>query len=185
MVVAAPPDAVDRVRELLVPAVVDVELIVVAGGATRQASVAAALTAAPAGLDVVLVHDAARALAPVELVDEVAAEVRAGHPAVVPVLPVVDTVKRVDAGGVVVATVDRTDLRAVQTPQGFRRDVLVAAHATPTPGAGGGAGDASDDAALVERAGLPVRTVPGREAALKITRPVDLVLAEALLAGAG
>lgn len=194
VVVAAPPGSAGRVHALLAPVVGDVQLVVVDGGADRQASVAAALAAAPPGLDVVLVHDAARALAPPDLADGVAAGVRAGHVAVVPVLPVVDTVKRVDAAGAVVATVDRADLRVVQTPQGFRRDVLVAVHADAARGhravdpAGGAAADAgaaaapTDDATLVERAGLPVHTVPGRDTALKITRPVDLVVAEALIA---
>lgn len=187
IVVAAPPGTTDHVEALLAPAVGPVRLVVVPGGASRQASVAAALTAAPEGLDIVLVHDAARALAPPRLADEVTAAVRAGHPAVVPVMPVVDTVRRVNAAGAVVATVDRGDLRAVQTPQGFRRAVLAAAHAAAaaTAGMGAGEGDVTDDAGLVERIGLPVHTVPGRDVALKITRPADLVLAEALIASGG
>ncbi len=134
-------------------------------------------------------HDAARALAPPELADEVAAAVRAGHPAVVPVLPLVDTVKRTDEGGAVAATVDRSDLRLVQTPQGFRRDVLVRAHAlagaaptdSPVTDDRPADGPATDDAGLVERLGVPVHTIPGRDSALKVTRPFDLVVAEALL----
>ena len=171
VVVAAPASDVTAVRELLGPGVT-----VVAGGATRQASVAAALASVPDGLDIVLVHDAARALAPTTLVEAVAAAVRNGHDAVIPVLPVVDTVKEVAASGAVVGTVDRSVLRAVQTPQGFRRAVLVAAHA-------GAADEHTDDAGLVEKLGLPVHTVPGHEAAFKITKPLDLVLAEALIAG--
>ncbi|MBA3744975.1 2-C-methyl-D-erythritol 4-phosphate cytidylyltransferase, partial [Sporichthya sp.] len=123
----------------------------------------------------VLVHDAARPLVPVELVDAVAAAVRAGAEAVIPALPVADTIKQVE-GGLVVATPDRSGLAAVQTPQGFSREVLEKAHAAAT-------GDtATDDAGLVERLGLPVRTVPGSEEAFKVTRPVDLLLAEAILA---
>ena len=148
----------------------------VAGGENRQASVAAALAAVPERYDIVLVHDAARALAPTGLVEAVAAAVRAGAEAVIPVLPVVDTVKEV-AAETVVGTVDRSVLRAVQTPQGFRRGVLAAAHA-------GAVDQHTDDAGLVEKLGLPVHTVPGDPAAFKVTRPVDLVLAEALLAGA-
>src|SRR5262249_27750535 len=91
MVVAAPPDQVRVVRELLAPGPV----VVVPGGATRQASVAAALAAVPVGYDIVLVHDAARALAPPELVERVAAAVREGHAAVIPALPVIDTIKHV------------------------------------------------------------------------------------------
>ncbi|MEV0152648.1 2-C-methyl-D-erythritol 4-phosphate cytidylyltransferase [Micromonospora sp. NPDC050686] len=172
VVVAAPAADVDAVRALLAPVA---PVTVVPGGVQRQASVAAALAAVPPGPEIVLVHDAARALTPPELVESVAAAVRAGHDAVIPVLPVVDTIKEVDAGEWVLGTVDRSALRAVQTPQGFRRSVLTAAHAA--------AGDPlTDDAGLVEKQGVPVRCVPGSEYALKITRPFDLALAEHLLA---
>ena len=170
VIVAAPPSDVAAVGALLGPGVT-----VVAGGATRQASVAAALAAVPDGPDIVLVHDAARALAPTALIEAVAAAVRGGHDAVIPVLPVVDTVKEVAASGAVVGTVDRSVLRAVQTPQGFRRSVLVAAHASAVD-------HHTDDAGLVEKLGVTVHTVPGHETAFKITKPLDLVLAEALLA---
>jgi 2-C-methyl-D-erythritol 4-phosphate cytidylyltransferase len=171
VVVAAPPSEVVAVGELVGPGV-----LVVAGGPTRQASVAAALAGVPDRYEIVLVHDAARALAPTALMEAVAGAVRDGADAVIPVLPVVDTVKEVAASGTVVGTVDRSVLRAVQTPQGFRRAVLVAAHRA--------AGDEhTDDAGLVEKLGVPVQTVPGDEAAFKITRPVDLMFAEALLAG--
>jgi 2-C-methyl-D-erythritol 4-phosphate cytidylyltransferase len=184
VVVAAPPGEVDMVRALLAPvvgsAVGSVALVVVAGGASRGESVGLALAAAPAGPEVVLVHDAARCLCPAELADEVAAAVRAGAAAVVPVLPVTDTVKQVDATGVVVATPDRAVLRAVQTPQGFRREVLTAAYARVGP-----EDTWTDEAALVERYGTVVQTVAGREEAMKVTRPFDLLLAEALLDGAG
>jgi 2-C-methyl-D-erythritol 4-phosphate cytidylyltransferase len=176
IVVAAPADDVDSVRELLAPVA---PVTVVPGGAERQESVSLALAAVPPGTEIVLVHDAARALTPPQLIEAVAAAVRAGHPAVIPVLPVVDTIKEVGPADdpsleVVLGTVDRAVLRSVQTPQGFRHDVLVAAHAT--------AGDShTDDAGLVEKAGLPVTCVPGSELAMKITRPMDLILAEALL----
>ena len=173
IVVAAPPQRVEEVRRAL--AVIPGEGLVVSGGATRQESVSRALAAVPAKFEIVLVHDAARALAPPELVDAVAAAVRDGHGAVIPTLPVVDTVKRVAESGEVLATVERSELRAVQTPQGFRREGLVKAHAEA-------AGEHTDDAGMVERLGLPVLCVPGSELAMKITRPVDLVLAEALLA---
>ncbi|MEU4679749.1 2-C-methyl-D-erythritol 4-phosphate cytidylyltransferase [Micromonospora sp. NPDC023737] len=172
IVVAAPVAEVEAVRELLAPVA---SVSVVPGGAERQESVAAALAAVPPGPEIVLVHDAARALTPPDLVEAVAAAVRAGRPAVIPVLPVVDTIKEVGAEEVVLGTVDRSALRAVQTPQGFRRSVLSAAHAA--------AGDAlTDDAGLVEKQGVPVSCVPGSEYALKITRPFDLALAEYLLA---
>jgi 2-C-methyl-D-erythritol 4-phosphate cytidylyltransferase len=171
IVVAAPAADVAAVRRLLAPVV---STTVVSGGAERQRSVAAALAVVPDEVDIVLVHDAARALAPPGLIEAVASAVRDGHPAVIPVLPVVDTVKEVGPDGLVMGTVDRSALRSVQTPQGFRRSVLAAAHAGATD-------PLTDDAGLVEKAGVPVTCVPGDERALKITRPLDLVLAEALL----
>src|SRR5262245_26910039 len=173
IVVAAP---VGHAREIDtdLPATPGVRLLVVEGGETRQASVAAALAAVPPGFAIILVHDAARAFAPPELVERVAAAVRAGHDAVIPVLPVVDTIKQVDEAGVVIGTVDRSVLRAVQTPQGFRRAVLEAAHR-------GAVDPLTDDAGLAEKLGVRVHCVPGDEAAMKITRPLDVALAEALL----
>ncbi|HEU4347111.1 MAG TPA: 2-C-methyl-D-erythritol 4-phosphate cytidylyltransferase [Actinoplanes sp.] len=171
IVVAAPPGEVETVRKMLAPVA---EVTVVAGGAERQASVAAALAAVPAELDIVLVHDAARALTPPRLIESVAAAVRGGRPAVIPVLPVVDTIKMVGPGEEVRGTLDRSVLRSVQTPQGFRHDVLAAAHAAPSD-------PHTDDAGLVEKTGVTVTCVPGTELALKITRPVDLILAEALI----
>ncbi len=171
IVVAAPSDDRQNVGTMLagIP-----NVRVVAGGATRQESVAAALAGVPAEFDLILVHDAARALTPPELFESVAAALRAGAEAVIPVLPVVDTIKRVDAAGDVVETVDRSPLRAVQTPQGFTRETLVAAHARA-------ADTHTDDAGMVEAMGVRVTTVPGSERAFKITRPFDLVMAEALL----
>jgi 2-C-methyl-D-erythritol 4-phosphate cytidylyltransferase len=171
VVVAAPPSDVDTVGMLL--AAVG-PVIVVAGGGTRQESVSLALDAVPVGFEIVLVHDAARALAPPSLVEDVAAGIRAGSDAVIPVLPVVDTIKEVSASGMVVGTVDRSALRTVQTPQGFRRGVLVAAHRAAVD-------SHTDDAGLVEKLGVAVHTVPGSAQALKITQPVDLAVAELLL----
>lgn len=181
VVVAAPPDAVTVTRQLLAGEHGGASLVVVAGGAERPDSVRAALAALPDDVDVVLVHDAARPLAPSDLADAVADAVAAGCDAVVPVLPVVDTVKQV-SGDKVVATVDRSTLRAVQTPQGFRRGVLEQAHREHRTGDGV---EVTDDAGLVERIGRPVTVVPGHEDAFKVTRPVDLLLAEALLADRG
>jgi 2-C-methyl-D-erythritol 4-phosphate cytidylyltransferase len=171
VVVAAPPGAVAEVAALLA-SYDDVE--VVAGGAERQDSVALALAALPDAVDVVLVHDAARCLTPADVVERVVAAVRGGAPAVVPVLAITDTVKEV-AHGRILRTLDRGRLVAVQTPQGFTREVLEEAHrgATGEP--------ATDDAGLVEVLGRSVATVAGDELAFKITRPVDLLLAEALL----
>ncbi len=174
IVVAVPEDAVDESRGLL--AGIELPITIVSGGETRQDSVARALLALAPEVDVVLVHDAARPLVPADVVDRVANAVRAGAPAVIPTLGIVDTIKEVDADGVVRATLDRARLRAVQTPQGFARDVLQRAHASSD------GGDATDDAGLVERMGVDVQTVAGHEEAFKITRPLDLVLAEAILA---
>lgn len=176
VVVAAPPDAVDAVRQLLGP--IGGKIEVVAGGATRQESVSRALNVVPGEFGIILVHDAARALTPADLTDAVADAVRRGHPAVIPILPVVDTIKRVDAADDVVATVDRSELRAVQTPQGFRREILVKAHAEALD-------DHTDDAGMVEKLGLPVHCVPGSAYAMKVTRPIDLIVAEALIAAEG
>jgi 2-C-methyl-D-erythritol 4-phosphate cytidylyltransferase len=171
IVVAAPAAEVGAVAALLAPVA---PVTVVAGGAERQESVGLALAAVPDDIAIALVHDAARALAPPALIESVAAAVRDGRPAVIPVLPVVDTIKQVGPGEIVHGTVDRSVLRSVQTPQGFRRDVLAAAHAGATD-------PLTDDAGLVEKAGIEVTCVPGSDLALKITRPLDLVLAEALL----
>lgn len=170
VVVAAPADSVGVVASLLP------NVRVVAGGATRTASVRRALAELAAEVDIVLVHDAARALAPPALVRRVVDAVEAGADAVVPVVAVADTVKQVDETGAVVATVDREMLRAVQTPQGFRRTVLLAAHDAVDVDA-----DATDDAGLVERIGVAVVTVAGSAEAMKVTTPADLLLAEALL----
>lgn len=170
IVVAAPPTLVDAVAQLL-----GGDVYVIAGGAERVDSVRRALRAVDDDVSVVLVHDAARPLTPPELVDAVAAAVLDGHPAVIPVVPLADTVKEVDADGRVVRTPPRDGLRAVQTPQGFRRDVLSAAYALEDIAV-------TDDAGLVEALGVPVTTIPGAQEAFKVTRPADLVLAEALLA---
>jgi len=170
VVVAAPAADVEAVRALLAP----YDVVVVAGGAERQDSVRAALAALPSEVELVLVHDAARCLTPVEVVERVVAALRSGAAAVVPVLPVADTVKQV-ADDRVVRTVDRAVLRSVQTPQGFQRGVLEQAHAGAAPGG-------TDDAGLVEAMGTPVVCVRGADEAFKVTRPLDLLLAEALLA---
>jgi 2-C-methyl-D-erythritol 4-phosphate cytidylyltransferase len=148
--------------------------VVVAGGATRSASVRAGLTAVPPDADVVIVHDAARPLAPVALFESVVAAVAAGADGAVPGMPVTDTVKRV-RGGAVVATVDRSELVSVQTPQAFAASVLRAAHAS--------GGDDTDDAALVEAAGGHVVVVPGDAVNVKLTTLHDLELARAVVAG--
>ncbi|CRY80325.1 2-C-methyl-D-erythritol 4-phosphate cytidylyltransferase [Nocardia farcinica] len=169
IIVMVPAEWVESAVALLPPSEV---VRVVVGGAERTDSVRAGLAAAPdAGY--FLVHDAARALTPPALIGRIVGELRAGRRAVVPALPVVDTVKSVDAAGVVTGTPDRAALRAVQTPQGFTADLLRAAYAADVP--------ATDDAGLVERLGEPVHTVAGDPLAFKITTPLDLRLAETLL----
>ena len=152
-------------------------LRVVVGGETRQESVLNGLAALWPGIRTVLVHDAARALTPTaqfERVIEAAARTGWG---VVPALPVTDTIKQVDASAVVERTIDRAELRAVQTPQAFPRDALVAAFRV----AADRLATATDDAALYADAGHPVVTVEGSEAAFKITTPWDAQRAERLL----
>jgi 2-C-methyl-D-erythritol 4-phosphate cytidylyltransferase len=148
---------------------------IVTGGVHRCDSVRAALHAVP-DAEVVLVHDAARCLTPISVIQAVVQAVLAGQPAVIPVLAVVDTIKQVSPDGRVVHTLDRTALRVAQTPQGFTADLLRRAHQ-------GASGPVTDDAGLVEALGETVATVPGHPHALKITTPFDLVVAEALAGG--
>ncbi|MFD7864474.1 2-C-methyl-D-erythritol 4-phosphate cytidylyltransferase [Streptomyces sp. NPDC057682] len=185
VVVVAPPDGAPEVRALLDEHALPerTEFLVVPGGATRQESVRLGLDALPEDIGTVLVHDAARPLVPVDTVDAVVEAVRDGAPAVVPALPLADTVKEVEPGAPgapepVLATPVRARLRAVQTPQGFDRDTLARAHAQVALSGEG----ATDDAGMVEQLGAPVVVVPGHEEAFKVTRPLDLVLAEAVLA---
>ncbi len=140
----------------------------VVGGATRSGSVRAGLAAVPEDAEVVVVHDAARPLAGVSLFAAVVAAVEGGADAAIPVVPVTDTLRRVDGG-----PVDRDTLVAVQTPQAFAARPLRDAHA--------GGAEATDDATLVEAAGGEVATVAGDPHNLKITSPDDLLVAEALL----
>ena len=151
---------------------------VVAGGARRQDSVLAGLRCAPNGFTgVVLVHDAARPFVSLELIEGVVAAARE-HGAALPVLPMVDTVKRIRANRVV-KTLDRSELAAAQTPQGFRRDVLARAYEVAfREGL-----TLTDEATAVERLGGQVVAVAGAEKNRKLTTPLDWAWAEALLAG--
>ncbi|MFF4371213.1 2-C-methyl-D-erythritol 4-phosphate cytidylyltransferase [Streptomyces sp. NPDC001594] len=185
VVVVAPPDGATEVRHLLDehPLPERTDVLVVPGGETRQESVRAGLDALPADITSVLIHDAARPLVPVDTVDSVVEAVRDGAPAVVPALPLADTVKEVEPGRPgepepVLGTPERARLRAVQTPQGFDLKTLLHAHDTIAVAGEG----ATDDAGMVERTGVTVVVVPGHEEAFKVTRPLDLVLAEAVLA---
>ena len=172
-----------------------IEVDVVGGGRTRQESVARGLDRVfeaygpAASSDCVLIHDAARPLVPGAVIRRVVDALAAGHPAVVPALPVADTIKRVEriadgeAGADlerVVETHDRTLLRAMQTPQGFHLDAVLRAHRDFAEKGEEEASAAPDDAALVEAAGLPVVLVRGSERSMKITRPIDLVIAQLL-----
>lgn len=147
---------------------------VVTGGATRQQSVAAGLAALQDGVRIVLVHDAARALTPPAQIDAVAAAVT--DAGVIPALPVIDTLKRVD-GDEITGPVDRSVLAAAQTPQGFPRAALQDAYAA----AGASGAEHTDDAALFAAAGGAVRRIDGSERAFKITTPADLERARMLL----
>ena len=157
VVVVVPPE--DAVREGAV-----------AGGTTRSESVRAGLAAVPADATIICVHDAARPLASPALFQAVIEAVRAGADGAVPAVPVADTIKFVDAGGAVTDTPDRSRLVAVQTPQAFRAEVLRRAHTDAV--------DGTDDAALVERLGGAVVTVPGESWNRKITDPEDLAWAQ-------
>lgn len=170
IIVVVPKDRVTEARNM----VEGTSVVVVAGGSTRQQSVARGLAAVGADVQTVLVHDAARALTPASLIERVIAEVeRTGH-GVVPGLPVVNTVKNVDGAGEVVDEVDRSSLREVQTPQGFPKAAFVAAHAAVSL-------DFTDDAAVFVAAGHTVSVIEGEPLAFKLTTPFDLRRAEQLV----
>jgi 2-C-methyl-D-erythritol 4-phosphate cytidylyltransferase len=173
VVVAVGAQHHDRARAVLAEAGEQVRIVT--GGADRLDSVREALRSVP-DADVVVVHDAARCLTPTSVIQAVVQAVLGGAPAVVPVLSVVDTIKQVDSGGCVVRTVDRSLLRAVQTPQGFAADLLRRAHQSASA-------LVTDDAGLVEALGVPVTTLPGHPHAFKITTPFDLAVAEMLTGG--
>lgn len=167
-------------------------LTIVDGGATRADSVRSALAALEAGTQAVLVHDAARALTPESVFHRVVDALAAGAKAVIPVMPVVDTVKTVEATSgddaliapeLVVGTAPREKLRAVQTPQGFDLGTLMKAHEAVSGFDAAKAAAITDDAMLVEMMGIPVHAVRGASQSLKITTPLDLIIAEGLLEG--
>jgi 2-C-methyl-D-erythritol 4-phosphate cytidylyltransferase len=170
VVAAVPADRVDHAKVVL-----GERATVVAGGADRTDSVSLALSALSDEPEFVLVHDAARALTPPGLIVRVVDALRAGHVAVVPALPLSDTIKAVDANGVVLGTPERAGLRAVQTPQGFATDLLLRAYQHA------GSADFTDDASLVENVGGQVQVVDGDPLAFKITTRLDLLLAQAIV----
>ena len=173
--VAVPADRTGQAKLIL-----GREATIVPGGANRGESVGRALAAvADAGQpSFVLVHDAARPLTPPDLVVRVVEALRAGHSAVVPALPLSDTVKAVDANGVVLGTPERAGLRAVQTPQGFATELLLRAYQRAGEVAGV---DFTDDASMVEHIGGQVQVVEGDPLAFKITTQWDILLAEAIV----
>ena len=172
IVVAAPTNELKQASDLL--ADVDAEVHVVAGGEQRQDSIANALKVLPEDVSIVLVHDAARPLVPVEVSQRVVSQLRAGAQAVIPVLEIADTIKKVNSANKVISTVDRNELRRVQTPQGFTRAAIDQAYANPEI-------VATDDAGLMEVLGIEVVTVIGDERAMKITTAHDLQIATALI----
>lgn len=177
LVVTCPPGRAAQVGSL----VGEMGALCVEGGPTRQASVAAGLRSLPLHAEAVLVHDAARALASPALVRRLIDALADGAAAVIPALPVVDTIKRVQTG-IVTQTVDRSTLVAVQTPQGFAVEVLRRAHERGSALAGGEDTAVSDDAGLVERfTDVQVRVVAGEDQAMKITTQPDLLIASTML----
>lgn len=175
-VVTVSPVMEDTARALLADAPLPITFV--HGGGERADSVWAGLQAIDEEDAVVLIHDAARALTPPAMIARVAQTVLDGAPAVIPVLPVSDTIKIVDAERVV-STPERSSLRAVQTPQGF--DLATLRGANEKYFSGQQEFIATDDASLMEWFGVPVATVPGDQLALKITTPMDLTLATAIL----
>jgi 2-C-methyl-D-erythritol 4-phosphate cytidylyltransferase/2-C-methyl-D-erythritol 2,4-cyclodiphosphate synthase len=152
-----------------------IELVVLEGGETRQQSIALALGRVDKSAEVILVHDAARAFTPTEVFDRVVAEVSASGFGVVPVVAVHDTVKRA-SGEEVLETVDRSELRAAQTPQGFPAQLLRDAYSSVTE-------EHTDDASLVQAFGHRVLSVAGDRMAMKVTTADDLILASHLVGG--
>lgn len=184
VIVVAPEAKLDDAREIVDTvagvgasdgaSIATTPVSVVAGGSSRSESVRRGLAVLLPGIRTVLVHDAARALTPSGLFDAVVVAVGATGHGIVPGLQVVDTIKNVDSAGAILGTVDRSELSAVQTPQGFPRDVLVSSLFTSSD-------DATDDAAIVAADGHEVSVVAGDQLAFKITTPWDLRRAELLL----
>jgi len=172
LIIAAPLNGLDEASAQV--AHVDAEIHIVAGGEHRQESVAKALRMVPADVSIVLVHDAARPLVPIAVTQRVVEAIRNGAKAVIPVLPLVDTIKRVNNQSVAIETVDRNQLRRVQTPQGFDRATLDLAYENPEV-------VATDDAGLMDALGIAVITVAGDERSLKITTMADVQHALSLL----
>ena len=168
IIITAPAGYEDQFSKLLGD-----QVKVITGGVLRSDSIRIALSNIPENYEYVLVHDGARALATTDLAQSVVAQLVKGEQAVIPALDVIDTIKEVDSNNYVRNTLNRSSLRAVQTPQGFSRSVLARAHQASE--------DATDDAALVEALGIAVKVIPGEFRALKITTKADLVTATQIL----
>ena len=149
---------------------------VVPGGSERQYSVYNGLKALPEDAEYVLIHDGARALVTEQVIRRALESVEL-HGSGVAAIPVVDTIKRATADGLVQETPDRASLYAIQTPQSFRMDVIMAAHEKAKEDGFLG----TDDASLLEHAGIPVYLSEGDRENLKLTTPTDLELAEVIL----
>lgn len=149
---------------------------VVVGGDSRLASVRAGIAAITPGVEIVLIHDAARAFTPVDVFERVIARVRDSAAGVIPALPVVDTIARREPDGAVIEQVDRAQLASIQTPQGFPLDAYRAALELVQPDA-----EHTDDASVYASAGHPVVTVLGDDRAFKVTTPWDLRRAQQLV----
>ncbi|MDU7505777.1 MAG: 2-C-methyl-D-erythritol 4-phosphate cytidylyltransferase [Clostridia bacterium] len=168
-------------RQAVVTAGLDeASVIITEGGPERQDSVRLALAAMPSAWDQVLIHDGARPILREELVQRLTGGLLQA-PAVVPALPVTDTVKRVDGQGYILETVPRADLRRVQTPQAFEVSLLRQCHARAVPEGQ----EVTDDAALLEAYGERVLTVAGDPYNIKVTVPTDLPLADLYLKECG
>jgi 2-C-methyl-D-erythritol 4-phosphate cytidylyltransferase len=179
VVVVSHPDTLEATAKLLADEGLAKVTALVAGGPTRQASVAAGLRALPPEPGYVVVHDAARPLVAPGTIDRMLELLlEAGLAGVVPGVPVIDTIRRVDAAQRSTGIVDREQLRSMQTPQLFVREVLEAAYRLALRDGV----ETADEAALLELAGHPVQVVPGDPENLKVTTPLDLAIAETLLA---
>ena len=179
VVVVAPADFIEDAHAIVHKVAPGLEALVsvVTGGATRHDSVAAGLAVVDSGVQVVLVHDAARALTPTSVFADVDMAVQATGAGVIPALPVVDSLKQVDVTGGILGIADREQLRIAQTPQGFPRAELDAAYAAA------GSADFTDDASVFAANGGVMTTIPGDEVAFKITTAWDLNRAHQVLGG--
>ncbi len=175
-IIAQPSDE-EYIKEILSELPVTTEVKIIYGGTTRQESVYNGLQALPTTAEQVLIHDGARCLATPELLDRCAAAI-AHCPGLIAAVTVKDTIKVVDENKLIQSTPDRRQLWAAQTPQAFDVKLLKQCHER---GLAQG-WEVTDDAALFERCGLPVQIVEGEETNLKITTPVDLAIAEFILA---